>query len=386
MTFTHEFIETATGEPLVSIDQPSESGFGRALGMAAGQKRTVFQLGDANAVKLNWLDYTRDWDRSIIISWNGVPIYWGIITGAHYSRAKKEWTVKHVDFRAILARRYTFGTNGYSGDTTDNILDLLLRSLKSMIPWIVWSGTQGASSNYGLPIRTESGLPLNSTAGDQTGAFTRKFNDWNFTTIEMALTEVQTLPGGPDVDMEPKKDPITGAYYILLRVGAPLLADAKEWEFDLDSANPGLLDVEWDSDGIKKRNVSFAIGTGAEMLMKVKTARIATTSVALEGAEEYKGKDDGDDALQAHADADLATYSSSTKQWQGKMLTAGTFDGEGRRIASDISAYRMGDTLKLHSTGDPVMPDGWTPNILVAYDGDTASDTFTPVFQPIGGA
>ncbi|TFD85006.1 hypothetical protein E3T61_18475 [Cryobacterium lactosi] len=377
MTFTHDIVRTDTGESLVSIDDPSESGWGRALGMAAGQKRTVFQLGDSNAPKLDWLDLTRDWDRSIVTSWNGVPIYWGVITGSRYVRAKKEWTVKHVDFRALLSRRFTFGTNGYSGDTTDNILNLAGFSLKAMIPWIIWAGTQGATANYNLPIRAETGLPLGSTAGDQSGPYTRKFQDFNFTTVEAALQEVQTMPDGPDVDLEPKKDATTGRFFINLRVGSPLLAGTT-WEFPLDSNEPALFDVEYECDGIKKRNVSFAVGTGSEMLMAVKTARLATSSVAVEGFEEYKGRDDGDDALQAHANADLATFSTGTEQWSAKMLTPGTEGGP------SVAELRMGDTFRLGSWGDPIIPDGWTPNILVAIDGDL-SGSFTPTFQPIGG-
>jgi hypothetical protein len=384
MTYTHEIVDTATGEPLASIVDPSESGWGRALGMPAGQKKTVFQLGDRSAPKRNWLDLTEDWERGIVTSWKGVPIYWGLFTGARYKRRTKEWTVRHVDWESIWSRRYTLGTNGYSGDTTDNILDLTNRSLKSMIPWILWSGTVGATPNYFLPVRLESGLPLNSTAGNQTGPHTRKFNDWNFTTIRAGLDEVQSMPDGPDVDHQPMRDPVTGWYYINVRVGSPLLT-AKRHAFNLDAATPGLVDVEYDSDGMKRRNATFAIGTGSEMLMAVKTARAPGARVALEMAEEYKGKDDGDDALQAHANADLATYSKATKQWAGTMLTAGTFDDEKRQIAKGVEAYRMGDTFECESWGDPVMPDGKTDNILVALDGDASKNTFTPTFQPIGG-
>lgn len=378
MTFTHEIVDTSTGEPLATIVDPSESGWGTALNMPSGQKRTVFQLGDSSAPDLNWLDLTEDWDRGIVTCWNNVPLYWGLFTGSKYVRRTKEWAVRHVDWESIWSRRYTLGTNGYSGDTEDNILDLTNRSLSSMIPWILWSGTVGAAPNYFLPVRAANGLPLNSTAGDQSGPFTRKFNDWNFTTVRAGIDEVTNMPGGPDVEHRPMRDPVTGFYYIEVRWGNPTLPGTTH-EFNLDAETPGLFDVEYDSDGMKKRNVSFAIGTGSEMLMAVKTARQTTSRVAIEIAEEYKGKDDGDGALQSHADADLATYSTATKQWSGKMLTAGA-DGD-----PSVHELRLGDTFLLESWGDPVIPDGKTPNILVALDGDL-SGSFTPTFQPIGGA
>ncbi|TFC59403.1 MULTISPECIES: hypothetical protein [unclassified Cryobacterium] len=383
MTFTHEFVWTATGQPIVSVYDPSSSGWGRALGIAAGQKTTVFQLGDSNAPDYDWRSVCKPWDVSIVTSWNKVPIYWGIIIGAKYNRAQKEWTVRHVDFRAILARRYTFGTNGYSGDTADNILNLAGFSLAAMIPWIIWAGTQGASSNYGLPIKAETGIPLGSTWGDQSGPYTRTFQDFNFTTVEDGLQEVQTMPNGPDVDLEPKLDAATNWYYISLRVGTPRLT-GKTWWFDLDSDTPALTDVNLDIDGVKMRNVSFAIGIGAELLMPVKTARTVTSSVALEGQEQYKGKEDGVEALQAHADADLATYTDATEQWTATMFTGGLRDSQGV-IAPNVNAFRMGDILMLHSTGDPLMDDGWSRHELVTLDGDIG-DTFSPGFQLIGGA
>jgi hypothetical protein len=360
MSWTYEIVDTRTGVRQ-SVVFPSSGSWNRVLN-AQGSGSHSFPNAIPIASRAAYRTLFRPWARTLVVSRNGVARYAGIITGYSFDWDSGMWQIQHADIRALLARRYTMGTNGYSGDTADNKLELINYTLASIVPWVVWAGTAGPTANYDLPILLADGGAV--------GTESRTYYDYNFTTLDSALDEITNL--GPDVDFAPRWN-TSGALYYQQIVGMPLIA-AGTWEWNLTAAEPGLFGVRVTVNATKQATVVFATGTGSEVDMQVKTARTDSDLPALERQSPYKGADHGLPALQAHANADLALYSKPTEQWSLSMLA-----GEGPRIEN----VDLGFTARIWSKDLGGIPDGWTSLRLIGYSNDM-SEKITFDVQPIG--
>lgn len=365
-----DVVDTLTGVRQSTVF-PSDGSFKRVLNDMGSGSHT-FPNAMPLATRASLRSLYQLWARTIVVSifldafgLQKKALYGGVIQCRAFDFSTGQLEVRHADIRSILSRRFTFGTNGYSGDTTDNKIELLNRTLSSIAPWIVTAGTTlGYSSNYLLPI--------DISEDTSTGAESRTYYDYNFTSIDSALTEIHDV--GPDIDFEPTWTE-AGLFRWQMRVGtqaAPQLTGAR-FDFMLTAPEPGIFDVKVTEDGTKMSTASFAAGTGSEIDMKVATSRVSSTLPALERMVSYKGADQGLAVLQAHANADQATHTLPTEQWEYSMF-----------LSKRPAAVALGALHYIGVWDHGWQSDGWRRTRVIGFSMNM-TDKVRIETQPIGG-
>jgi hypothetical protein len=166
---------------------PSKFTFSRRINEGgSGSMSLVIPVEDLTREQLRAL-FT-PWARTVVAMWNGSPIYAGLITSS--SRSGNTVTFDHKDIRALLAKRSTFGSNGYSGDQTVNhSLPLENYPLAVIVAFLVWSATEGPTSNFGVPIYIAQGRITNALVHSlaHSGTNRREYFDYEFTFVGAAI-------------------------------------------------------------------------------------------------------------------------------------------------------------------------------------------------------
>lgn len=362
MSWAYVVVDTLTGVVQAPV-VPASFSFDRAIN-SSGKGRATFLGGTVGSALLT------PWSRTIVASRNGVAVGAGLIISTTADVDANMWTVEFADVRSILGRRTTFGSNGYSGNlTVNNSLPLLNQSLVSMPQWLIWSGTEGPTANYGLPIYIPEGLvTYGLIAGlPKAGSESRTYIDYEVRFVDEALDELQGA--GLEIDFEPRWS-AAGNLEWLMRVGTALTGSTFEW--NMTAPNPRLFGVKVTKDSAKQSNVVYSIGKGSEMDMRVTTSSAAPSGPALERAENYKDIDDMG-VLQTHSNANLALYNRPTEQWSLSI-----FAGD-----PAVETMRLGSTLRLYFSGHPMVSDGWHDLRMIGFSADE-SEKITIDVQPIG--
>jgi hypothetical protein len=383
MSDTYWIVNTITGVKQVPVVPAAGDSWSRVLnGTGSGSTEFVFPVPAPGDPVIDYEALFTPWASTLVVENNwgaafGVTPsidYAGIIISEDYDVDTNRSTLEHADLRAILALRYTFGLNGYSGNIDDNKLEMLNRTLAWMAPLIVWSGTEAVGGNYSLPICVPEGRITYSLLISLpfAGTDSRTIYDYNLTDIESALQELQDA--GPDVDFAPRWS-AGGALEWLQRVGTGANGDlaGNVYEFNMTVRQPGVFGVSRKRDGSKQATRSYGVGAGSEMGMLVKTASVASTLPSLERVTStLKTTDDGA-ALQKHADADVALFSKATHQWTLSMRP-GTARG-----------MPLGSRVSLYFRGNVRIPDGWH-HLRVIGISKSGPNSRRIAVQPIGGA
>lgn len=361
MSQTYAFYDTITGA-FLDWAQPSTFSYSRSLN-ASGTGQATFTAG---AVSINLLT---PWAVSLMAIRNGVPVGGGLIVKVAAGVSTMTWTVSFADVRAILGRRTTFGSNGY-GATVNDKLDLAGFTLQSMPAWLVWSGTQGPTANFAIPIFLPEGRITQAliTSLPHIGSDTRTYYDYEVHFVDQSIAELQD--SGLEVDFEPRLSS-SNALEWLLRSAVSL--SGVNVDFNMTTEDHGLFDVRYVSDGAKQSNVLYSIGKGSELDMRVTTARAEPNGPALERAENYKDIDNLA-VLQNHSNQDLSLLNKSTIQWAVSMLATNS---------KGIENMRLGSSFNLYFAGHPMVPTGWHHMRLIGYSGGE-SEKITLQLQPSG--
>jgi hypothetical protein len=298
----------------------------------------------------------RKWSRTVVAMWNGYPIYAGIITRS--VRKGNTVTFTHKDVRALLGKRTTFGSNGYSGNQTINHnLPVENYPLSVIAAFLIWSSTEGPTPNYDLPIYIAQGKITNALVHSlpANGTHSRTYFDYEFTFIDEALSEIQDA--GVEIDFQPRFS-ASGALEYLMRAETKLTGT--QLDFVMAAPELALLDVTETEDGEKQSNVLYSVGKGSEMDMRVTTSRADPSVPAMERAENYKEIDDTG-ILQTHSNENLATFRDPTVQFDTSILAS---------AFADLQAMVLGSVLSLEYRDDAWEPDGNYPMRLIGFSGD----------------
>lgn len=348
--WSHWICDTRTGTKLVKLEAVSSS-FARKLnGVGTGSHGFISASIGAgptvNARRSSRLSLTRAWARTVVQCWNDVPKYAGIITGKNVN-PDGTVTLNTKEFRELLKYRTTFGKNGYGG-ATDNRFELPNRSLRGIADALIWDVTQGARSNWSLPMV----LPTQDASGSQS----RIYHEFNLPIIETELAAIQNTDGGPDVDFVPSwTDDDTLQW--TPRTG-DLSGDAIEWNLSVPA--PALTDFEFVEDGNAQGNVFYAVGNGSDRDLKVASKFLDTDDPALERIVQYS-QETRSDVLQAHATEDLRAFKQATRQYSFSMQADGT---------PGLPDLRLGQTMRTYTSDDDWLLDGWLEHRLVGFSGD----------------
>jgi len=317
------------------------------------------------------LDLTQPRSRVLVKRWDGAPRYAQVIQERKYDeRNPTQFELVHEDLRgAIMARRTTFGSNGYSGNLDiNNGLVITNTALISVPALLFWAGSEGPTSNYDLPVYLPEGKLTNALAHSLAlaGTYTKTWWDYDGKVVDTAMREVQSLSGGPDVFYEPRYDG-NGWLQWLMRIGD---LSGTTTDFNMTAAKRKFFDGTWTENDLNSANVLYAFGNGSEQGKKVKTAQATPTLPAAERIVSY-ADEETDSILQSHADADLALWQKPTVQWSGSTF-------------ADVD-LRVGGTIRLYHKDHPVHADGWTSTEMLG-DSSDLTDHVTLDFQTIGGA
>jgi hypothetical protein len=356
--------DTVTGTRLARVS-PSKVSWSRVLN-GSGSGKCEFPVA-AVGPNMNWDDLLTPWSRTFVVCEEELVVYAGLIIKEDDDLTDTVVSVSHSDIRVLLDRRSTFGTNGYSGGSPDNKLELVNITAARIAAWVLWSGTEApalANPDFALPI-----IPIAKGTTTGGGAESQTYFDYQSSTVGPAIVEAQNRAGGPDIDFMPQWG-ATGKLEYQMRAGSPQLTGAV-LEFNLSTANHGLFNVKRTRDGSKQATYVYAIGEGSEADMKVATAH-SSGGPAIEKFVQYKKIGDMP-TLQSHADADLATYSSPTIQWSYQLL------------ADSIQYQPLGTSHSLYFEGHPRIPNGWQRLRVIGWAGDETRFV-TPTLQPIGGS
>lgn len=299
------------------------------------------------------------WSRTIVAMWNGYPIYAGLITSSN--RSGNTVTFTHKDIRALLAKRSTFGSNGYSGNQEINHnLPLENYPLSVMVAFLIWAATEGPTANFGVPIYIAQGKITNALVHSlpHSGTDSRTYFDYEFTFVGAAIAEIQDA--GLEVDFQPRFSS-AGALEYLLNAGPTL--PGPSFDFNMSAPEQVLFDVQSREDGEKQSNVLYSVGKGSEMDMRVTTSRGTPSVPAMERKESYKEIDDFA-VLQAHSDANLAAFKNATSQFDMSIHA---------HALTGIQAMPLGSVLDLEYRGDPWEADGHKVMRLVGFAGDMST-------------
>lgn len=363
--WTYWIVLTRTGARQLQVFS-SKAPWSRMLN-DGGKGSTMFQLG-VPTFPVDYDTYTQPWKYSIVYCWNGAPIYWGVITGRRWSRARRQLTVRHSDIRFLLTRRYPFGASSYWADEPNHLpgsLTITNKSLRAIAGKVVEQGCIGPSAIYSLPIVLPSLTEV--------GTHSRTYQNYHFRTVADILKELQDIEGGPDIDFEPR-DAAGGGFELLMRTGAPAPNErisGSVFDFVMTSSHPRLHEVEYDEDGTDQLTGQFGIGEGSERDMRVGGDGVGAgaTIPALDAAEYYK-LEASEPILAAYGTAAVATNGGPTKQWEYSFLAT---------EEPGLQNLRMGSILRLHWDGDPDRPDGWVNTRLISMSGTESHDVVLDV-------
>jgi hypothetical protein len=304
---------------------------------------------------------TRSWHSTLVVEWAGQVLYAGVVQSREYDEDSNTLTIYHGDVRAVLGKRTTFRQDGYSGAADPLVFNNL--TLASIATGLVKAGTTGAGGAADLPIVFGSST--------NTGTHDRKYHDYDLMLVDDALTEVQNVIDGPDIDFDPSWDDDHNLQWTM-RAGQ---LTAGVYEFNMTAPQRKLQAVKYRLDATKKANRVYAVGAGSEKKMLVATASDPTMTVPLlERVESYK-QTKTMSRLQGHADADLATFNAPTRQHSASMQVA------------DAGDLKLGATFRLYYSGNAWIPDGWLELRLIGYgpDGsDPTGATLQLIFQDTG--
>jgi hypothetical protein len=364
-SWSHRVVNTISGETLVPV-QAASSGSRAINGAGSGSASIVIPsspFGKAELKEVLALD-----SNSITTSRNGVDLYRASIRELDYTRGKV--AVAHKDIRSDLVRRLTLGTNGYSGHLAENNrLPLLNMKLSHMPYWLLWSGIEGPTPNYGFPININGQrltyALINSL--NWAGTDNRTYWDYELKTIGSALSELADL--GVETDFEPFRTS-SGGSELNLRSGT---LTGGSFDCNMTSSKPWLRLERYRVNSDQRANVAHAVGKGSEMDMRVRTATTNPSVPASERVDSYKDIDDLA-LLQKLAGANVATYSTPTEEWELSMLAS---DGPG------IENIPLGSILRLYFKGHEFIADGWKELRLIAYSFD-ATEVIKLTVQPMG--
>lgn len=358
MTYTFEIVATRTGVRQVQVF-PSAGSWSRVLnGSGKGSHSFVLSplstpLLDRNVMSDKSL--SDPWNRTLVVCWDGVPVYAGVITKRVYDRDTKTLTIHHEDIRSILERRYPFGTASYWADEPNHIpgsLTITSKSMRAAAAKVVEQGLLGTSAIYSLPIL------LPSTA--EAGTFTTTYYNYNFQTVADLLQDLQKA--GPDIDFAPEWN--AGALRWVMNAGStatPRLSGSLI-DFNLSVDKSPLTGVTFTEDGGRQLTGQFGIGEGFEVDMRVGGAGIAgaATIPALDALDNYK-TEESEPKLAAYGLAAVTANTLPTKQWEFSMRA-----GEGPGLLGLLGWPR----LRLHSNDDPWIPGPYTDVRLISLSGD----------------
>lgn len=346
--------DTQTGNPIDEVF-PISGGWTRG---AVELKTFVFKLrGDglddgvtkeeARAKRKNLF---KTWERAIVVRWDGIPVYAGLIVGRPRRPSAGLLTVKHIDARVLLSKRFLFGVSSYA---PSGVFDFTGYSAR---------GVARQALYYGLLHPYSAAWPIHAEVGGaEIGSSPwAKFFHYDFQSPESILASIEAADAGPDIELMPEYR--SNVLWWVARIGTPFLTGTG-FEMRMQGDTP-LLDLAIDEDALLQATGIFTTGRGSEQDMRVGQASLpVSVGVSRDYAVPYKEVDDPT-LLNSLAVGRLGAVTTPRAEW--------AFNG----LAADFtpSQLRPGSIFRVFSDGDEWEDDGWSEHRLLQFSGSVGSD------------
>ncbi|MET4059941.1 hypothetical protein ABIB35_001486 [Arthrobacter sp. UYP6] len=327
----------------------------------SGSGSVTIQLRDKVVSQLQYMDLTTPLKRTVVLSWDKKAVYGGIIWAREYDRDAGTMTLTVADIWSMLAARLALDRG--ATNIAASLLTWSGLTLASLCAKVVQAGFTLPSNDWLLPIV----YPATATAGAS-----RTLYGYDFPVVADVLDEIMSTQGGPDVDFVPQwsegNDP---TFQWVMRAGA--LKDGA-WEWNLAAEKSGVTGLKWKQDASKVTTSAVGRGEGSEKNVIHKRVQADGLGYALERVVSSNLKKVAE--VEAHTRGHLATYQTPTEQWGFGIQANGHVP---------VTDLRLGGSVRLWSSADPVIPDGLHVHRLIQYSGDLGLSVKLGI-QPVGGA
>lgn len=346
---------------------PSSCSWSRTMNAGSGGNAT-FQLSDPTVTAYANLTELYPGQRAIVVDYDNVVVYAGIIWEANYDRDTTKLSVTHSDIWSLLDARLISEVRTediinwektYSGLTYDTIIKRLVQLATS-------------GSGRSIPMVYED---------DYAGGKSRTYNGYNLDTLMGAMTEIMDLTDGPDVDFRPEWDGAGGIRFTL-RTGNLTL---NEIELNFSVPQPSAKGLWIKTNASSVTTQMFAVGEGKGkktakspglLVRESQSANIADYP-ALERVEQFKNIKKGPELYDQAASALVAN--------NGAIRQAGCQLKLDSPVLGSLWDLRPGTNVHWYIRDDPYFTTGWRDWRVIKYSGDITSDFVTLEFQPKGG-
>lgn len=313
---------------------------------SSGSGSVTIQLRDKVVSQLQYMDLTTPLKRTVVLSWGSKAVYAGIIWSRTYDRDAGTMTLSVADVWSMLAARLAVDRG--ATNIAASLLTWSGLTLASLCAKVVQAGMTTPSNDWLLPIV----YPATTTAGAS-----RTLYGYDFPVVADVLDEIMSTQNGPDIDFMPQwsagSDP---TFQWVMRAGA--LKDGA-WEWNLAAEKSGVTGLTWTQDGAKVTTSAIGRGEGSEKNVIHRRVQADGLGYALERVVSSNLKTVAE--VEANTRGHLATYQTPTEQWSMGIQANGHVP---------VTDLQLGGSVRLWSSGDPVIPDGLTILRLIQFSGD----------------
>lgn len=342
--------DSLTGARQLAVS-PSGGSWRTGVNANVGTGEHSFQLRDRGGLSpAVWRGLVRPWARTLVVCWDGDPVYAGLISGHEYDRDTGVLNVSHQEFRAVLSRRLVSSGVSYSAASA---FEVTAKSLRGMARAIVARYTiRNPGDGFTFPVVLPS---------DEAGGESRRWPFYEFATAEDMLAEIQDTDGGPDVYFRPRWSS-SGSLEWVIEVGSPALSGPTvEWV--LGAQESPAIGVRQVTDARATLTGVVGIGKGTEQDMVLGFAgALGSFPVWLDATRSFKSVDVAAQ-LDALALGELRAVEQPTRQLRVSSAPA--------RFA--FPGARVGATVRLLVSGDHFIEDGTHVQRVIGLAGDMGS-------------
>lgn len=342
--------DSLSGAPLLDVF-PSGGSWRRSC-TDPGSGSHDFQLRDVvTALPAEvWRSESRPWARTLVVLWDGVPVYAGLITGRKYKRGTGVLTLRHHELKQLLKRRFQFAFEEFNPASPLTVTD---RSHRGMIRALVRAGMyRDAAPFWTMPV---------DYPADEAGVLSRTWWHYQAKTIAEMIGEIERTEFAPEWDFRPKY--VDGWLRWDLVIGTPRLPGVL---FEVPDApdTPGV-DIEWDEDALEQATGGLVLGEGSE----------ADVKWAIQGNRDAPDKPWLDRMWPEKSVSDPTHLQRLATGWMDQFerikgaYSVNVVAGEGVPFAD----MQPGARIRFHSHDDPFLVNGEKDLYTLAVGGDMTS-------------
>ncbi len=302
---------------------------------------------------------TLPWARTLVVCWDGVPMFAGLISSRKYNKTTGELECTMVELAWVLRKRWPHTMGEFSPGTE---YSLASRSFKGLIRSLVRTGTFRTEAEWPGPGREWWNLPIDYPA-DESGPYSLKWWHYQKLTVRSMLDEVASMNGAPDWYLRPYFTS-AGALRWELQVGTPRIP-GRTIEIP-DAEHTPVTNATVLEDGLDQIDGVIGLGQGSE----------ADVLWAKQGADgEVNGRLWLDEFISEGTISDQAQLQRIVTGYQQDRHTLHSEWGldvvaDELPPASSGPILKIGDVFKVWSYGDEFIPDGATQLTVMAVSGD----------------